>query len=137
MCANQGLEDNGYGARFLEGQFADVFLQRVALCAGYSIAIWKRGHVAELTDLDDDALSGFGRETVLAAKAIQRVFAPAKLNFETLGNELPHLHTHVVPRYIGDPAPGRSLLGAPGVDPTHNIDEEAFRSQLAQLRMCL
>jgi diadenosine tetraphosphate (Ap4A) HIT family hydrolase len=24
----------------------------------------------------------------------------------TLGNSIPHLHTHVVPRYLDDPAPG-------------------------------
>lgn len=51
----------------------------------------------------------------MAAKAVERLFAPAKLNFETLGNALPHLHTHIVPRFVGDPTPGRPLLGAPGV----------------------
>jgi len=32
-----------------------------------------------------------------------------------LGNLLPHLHTHIVPRYYGDPAPGRPL------DPSHAV----------------
>ena len=31
---------------------------------------------------------------------------PVKLNYDLLGNSLPHLHTHVVPRYADDPKPG-------------------------------
>jgi diadenosine tetraphosphate (Ap4A) HIT family hydrolase len=36
------------------------------------------------------------------------------MNFEILGNAVPHLHCHIKPRYYGDPAPGRpiSLDGA-------------------------
>lgn len=35
------------------------------------------------------------------------------MNFEMLGNSMPHLHTHVVPRYIDDGEPGH---------PPHFID---------------
>jgi diadenosine tetraphosphate (Ap4A) HIT family hydrolase len=31
------------------------------------------------------------------------------MNFEILGNAVPHLHCHVKPRYYGDPAPGRPI----------------------------
>ena len=34
------------------------------------------------------------------------MFEPVKVNYETLGNALPHLHTHVMPRYADDPKPG-------------------------------
>lgn len=134
MCANQGLEDNGFGVRFLEGAYADVFLQRLDLSPGYSIAIWKHEHVAELTHLSAEALAGFTAETVQAGKAIEELFDPAKLNFETLGNGLPHLHTHIVPRFIGDPAPGWPLIGAAGVRPKNNIAGDVFTEQLARLR---
>jgi len=40
------------------------------------------------------------------ARAVEAEFAPVKLNLFTLGNRVPHLHTHVVPRYLDDPAPG-------------------------------
>jgi diadenosine tetraphosphate (Ap4A) HIT family hydrolase len=134
MCGGDGQEDSGFGVRFLEGEFADVFLQRLDLCPGYSIAIWKHDHVAELTELSAEALAGFTAETVLAAKVLEALFAPAKINFETLGNSIPHLHTHIVLRYVGDPAPGQPLLNAPGVDPQHNIDEDRFQQQVSELR---
>ncbi|HEV3288196.1 MAG TPA: UTRA domain-containing protein, partial [Streptosporangiaceae bacterium] len=34
-------------------------------------------------------------------------YEPLKMNYETLGNSLPHLHTHLVPRYTEDPRPGQ------------------------------
>lgn len=35
------------------------------------------------------------------------------MNYLTLGNAVPHLHTHLIPRYYGDPAPGRPYLTGP------------------------
>jgi diadenosine tetraphosphate (Ap4A) HIT family hydrolase len=44
-----------------------------------------------------------------AGQALDRVFAPMKMNFQILGNAVPHLHAHILPRYYGDPAPHRPL----------------------------
>ncbi len=133
MCAGQHAEDNGFGLRILRGEFADVFLQRAAAVAGYAIAIWNDGHVAEPTDLDPVAAAGFWTETLRAAGAIRDRFAPAKLNFLTLGNAVPHLHTHIVPRYLDDPAPGHplpwDLIAA-----ARPMDEEQFTAQVEDLR---
>ena len=44
----------------------------------------------------------------------------AKMNYQLLGNCVPHLHAHIVPRPLLDPAPHRPLRwsyldeGAPG-----------------------
>jgi diadenosine tetraphosphate (Ap4A) HIT family hydrolase len=43
------------------------------------------------------------------AKAIEGVYQPGQLNYVTFGNAVPHVHTHIVPRYADDPAPGRPL----------------------------
>jgi diadenosine tetraphosphate (Ap4A) HIT family hydrolase len=44
-----------------------------------------------------------------AGAAIEAHLQPVKLNYLTLGNSLPHLHTHIVPRYADDPFPGRPV----------------------------
>jgi diadenosine tetraphosphate (Ap4A) HIT family hydrolase len=43
------------------------------------------------------------------ARMIEHVFAPCHMNYQLLGNSVPHLHVHLVPRYVDDPAPGRPL----------------------------
>jgi diadenosine tetraphosphate (Ap4A) HIT family hydrolase len=52
-------------------------------------------------------MCGFASEVRLISLGIERAYRPAKLNYLTLGNSLPHLHTHIVPRYTDDPDPGR------------------------------
>jgi diadenosine tetraphosphate (Ap4A) HIT family hydrolase len=133
MCANQGREDNGYGVRVLEGEFADVFLQRVTPLAGYAVAIWKHGHVVEPTDLDRDASIGFGQEVLDAATAIKTEFEPAKLNLLTLGNSIPHLHTHILPRYLDDPVPGHPLPWGL-IEAAGSIPEVEFQQQVGEIR---
>jgi diadenosine tetraphosphate (Ap4A) HIT family hydrolase len=69
-------------------------------------AIFQSTHcVAELHDLRPRARSEFLRDMSLVAEAMFRAFRPAKLNYELLGNTVPHLHWHLVPRYRDDPRP--------------------------------
>jgi diadenosine tetraphosphate (Ap4A) HIT family hydrolase len=39
----------------------------------------------------------------LLAAAIESCFRPDKLNYELLGNQVPHLHWHIFPRSRRDP----------------------------------
>jgi diadenosine tetraphosphate (Ap4A) HIT family hydrolase len=41
------------------------------------------------------------------------VFAPCHMNYQLLGNSVPHLHVHLVPRYLDDIAPGKPLPWEP------------------------
>jgi diadenosine tetraphosphate (Ap4A) HIT family hydrolase len=109
VCANQGLADSGWGVRFLQGSYADVYLWRSGTVRGYAVAIWNHDHVAEPTQLPAEQAAGYWLETLRAGVAIERHLRPVKLNYLTLGNALPHLHTHIVPRYADDPLPGRPL----------------------------
>jgi diadenosine tetraphosphate (Ap4A) HIT family hydrolase len=38
------------------------------------------------------------------ARALAAVYRPLKMNYELLGNEVPHIHWHLIPRLSGDPA---------------------------------
>ena len=37
------------------------------------------------------------------AQALANVFKPTKINYELLGNMVPHMHWHLVPRFESDP----------------------------------
>lgn len=68
---------------------------------GYCILV-SRQHATELSGLDDAARRAHLDEMCLLARAIETAFHPAKLNYELLGNQVPHLHWHLFPRYADD-----------------------------------
>jgi diadenosine tetraphosphate (Ap4A) HIT family hydrolase len=69
---------------------------------GYCILISRR-HATELYLLADAERRAYLDEMGLLAQAIAQAFAPHKLNYELLGNQVPHLHWHLFPRYKHDP----------------------------------
>ena len=69
---------------------------------GYCILV-ARSHARELYHLPDDVRRDFLDEMTLLGHAIDNAFQPRKLNCESLGNQVPHLHWHLFPRRHDDP----------------------------------
>ncbi len=69
---------------------------------GYCLVVAKR-HATELADLEKDERQGYLDDMCTVARAISKLFTPRKLNYELLGNQVPHLHWHLFPRYADDP----------------------------------
>ena len=69
---------------------------------GYCILVARR-HASELNQLLESERIAYFNEMCLLAKAIEVAFQPRKLNYELLGNQVPHLHWHLFPRYDHDP----------------------------------
>jgi diadenosine tetraphosphate (Ap4A) HIT family hydrolase len=107
MCAAGRPDEDEYGVRILAGRYSDAYLQRAAVQRGYTLVIWRGRHVVEPTELSAQEAGGYWLEVLEVARALQQHYRPLKMNYETLGNAVPHLHTHLVPRYVEDPAPGR------------------------------
>lgn len=89
--------------------YTTVWLQKYSSRPGYCVVVWRGEHVAEAFELDRERRAGYCLDVVAVAGAVQAVFDPVKMNTLTLGNNDPHLHSHVVPRYPADPSPGRPL----------------------------
>jgi diadenosine tetraphosphate (Ap4A) HIT family hydrolase len=68
---------------------------------GYCLLV-SRDHATELSQLGPNR-AAFLDEMALLAEAIETCFRPHKLNYELLGNQVPHLHWHLFPRYRDDP----------------------------------
>jgi len=89
---------------------------------GYTRVVLQ-AHRAEMTDLETPLRERVMR-AVWAVEAAQRaVLAPDKINLASLGNMVPHLHWHVIPRWRGDRhfpdavwAPARRTDDAPAVE---------------------
>jgi diadenosine tetraphosphate (Ap4A) HIT family hydrolase len=69
---------------------------------GYCILVARR-HATELYELTPDERRAYLDELCLLAQAVAACFRPHKLNYELLGNQVPHLHWHLFPRYTNDP----------------------------------
>lgn len=70
---------------------------------GFTRVIWNH-HVAEMTDLGEADRVRL-MQAVYRVESVQRsVLAPTKINLASLGNMVPHLHWHVIPRWADDPA---------------------------------
>src|SRR5262245_13611142 len=69
---------------------------------GYCLLV-ARQHARELFGLDDLTRRAYLDEMTLLARAIADCFRPHKLNYELLGNLVPHLHWHLFPRSASDP----------------------------------
>jgi diadenosine tetraphosphate (Ap4A) HIT family hydrolase len=136
MCATVGRGDNAFGVAVLTGEFAEVYLERRTRLPGYCVVVWRLGHVAEPTDLDDRQASGYWREVLAVGRAVRAQFDPVKMNYQTLGNTVPHLHTHVVPRYLDDPAPGGPIPWDDIFSPDP-VPEPDLHRQAARLRALL
>jgi diadenosine tetraphosphate (Ap4A) HIT family hydrolase len=68
---------------------------------GYCLLVSRR-HATELNQLDDSERRAYLDELCALAAVIEACFQPHKLNYELLGNQVPHLHWHVFPRYRHD-----------------------------------
>lgn len=134
-CAEVASAETANGEGFL---VADLDMSRLRLAAnqyvrGYCVLLCRR-HVREPYDLDREERVMFFEDMMRAGQALDRVFAPMKMNFQILGNAVPHLHAHILPRYYGDPAPHRPL------DPSAGqviLTAEEYAERIALIRAAL
>jgi diadenosine tetraphosphate (Ap4A) HIT family hydrolase len=79
---------------------------------GYCRVICNR-HVREMTDLEASARDRVMRVVFAAEEAVRRVMRPDKINLASFGNMVPHLHWHVIPRFVNDRHFPNSIWGEP------------------------
>ncbi len=105
MCGG-GADETPHGLRVFEGAWADGYIGRYPVRPGYAYVIWKGRHVAEPTELSSEETVGFWSDAARVAQAVEEQYQPAKMNWLSLGNGVPHLHIHLVPRPHEDPRAG-------------------------------
>lgn len=108
-----------------------AYLQRSANFRGYCVLVLKR-HAVELDDLSTEERSSLIEDIARTARAVRKVCRPRKLNYEILGNMVPHIHCHIIPRYETDPAWDRAAWFAlPDAD---TLSDEEYSALSAALR---
>jgi diadenosine tetraphosphate (Ap4A) HIT family hydrolase len=132
-CLQGRPDGDEWGVRFHAGQVSDAYLMRRPAQPGHSVVMFRGRHVPDPTELDPGELVAWWADLAVAARAITAVFEPCHLNYEIFGNAVPHVHAHVIPRYLDDAAPGRPLpdsIRAAAVA----LTADQLRDQVAALR---
>lgn len=68
---------------------------------GFCRVIWG-GHVKEMTDLTEPQRARLMAVVFATEAAVRDMLRPDKVNLASLGNQVPHLHWHVIPRFNDD-----------------------------------
>jgi diadenosine tetraphosphate (Ap4A) HIT family hydrolase len=93
-------------------------------------------HVRELTDLAEDERSRLMRAVFATESALRGLFQPDKMNLASFGNQVPHIHWHVIPRnaddpHFPDPSWGPARRAAPAG--RREVSDAAIAAKLAEL----
>jgi len=101
---------------------------------GYSF-VTLRWHEEELYNLSDKDRKSFLEDMSKVAQALSRTFSPDKMNYELLGNGMPHLHWHLIPRFKTDPFWGRPIWT--GSRKQKRLARADYDRIVSQLKTCL
>jgi diadenosine tetraphosphate (Ap4A) HIT family hydrolase len=71
---------------------------------GWTVLVLKR-HATELWQLAPLERATLMDEVTRVAQALAVAFEAVKMNYELLGNQVAHIHWHLIPRRADDPAP--------------------------------
>ena len=69
---------------------------------GY-IRVITQKHIKEFSELSNDEAVEIMKAVKKTEKAMIEFLKPDKINIAALGNMVPHLHIHIIPRYQNDP----------------------------------
>jgi len=105
---------------------------------GFCRVIWRQ-HVAEMSALATGEAQHLMKVVLATERALRRMVQPDKINLASLGNLVPHLHWHVIPRWKDDshfPAPiwaAAQRAGAARPVPTNANLLHALQAELSTM----
>ena len=122
ICTNDG------GELIWKNEDMRVILAPEPDYPGFCRVIWNT-HVSEMTSLAIADRSKLMQTVMKVEQAIMDVMQPDKVNLASLGNMVPHLHWHVIPRYQCD----ITFPGSVWSPPQREQDAEHLAKQLAKV----
>ncbi|CAH2030239.1 HIT family protein [Trichlorobacter ammonificans] len=120
--------------RIMEFSHSYLVLNRDQFFPGYCL-LFTREHVTELFHLERQVRQELMEEVCRVAAVLAPLFRADKINYELLGNMVPHIHWHLVPRRGDDPLWPRPIWAEPHRELL--LTPEAYRERTAAIRQAL
>jgi len=100
---------------------------------GYCVLFAKR-HITEMHQMPRGEAHELLDELMAVGKTLERVVKPLKLNYECLGNQEPHVHWHVFPRYSEDAMRLAPVWLRPEAERKATLEDDDRRGLIQALR---
>jgi len=120
--------------RIAEFEHSYLTLNRDQFFPGYCL-LHTRQHQTELFHLERLVRQELMEEVSQVAAALSACFQPDKLNYELLGNMVPHIHWHLVPRFSSEPLWPRPIWAEPHQELL--LAPEEYRHRCDTIRLTL
>lgn len=125
---------NETGGRVLmRSEYLRVIAPEDKVFPGMIRVIWNE-HLSEMTDLEPMQRSLLMQTVCQVEDLMRQVMRPDKINLASLGNYVPHLHWHIIPRWRDDVCYPESIWGIKQREVSSDwiSKKEALASQLFQ-----
>jgi len=108
-----------------------AYLHEDQFFTGWAVVVFKR-HATELFHLAPTERIQLMEEVSRFAKVLAEMFDAKKMNYGLLGNQMPHIHWHLIPRLANDVAPLEPVWRIP-----HDrlvLSAEQLRTTIGQIK---
>jgi diadenosine tetraphosphate (Ap4A) HIT family hydrolase len=134
FCQPQA-EANEFEVKVAGLRISTLCVVRSQVYYGYCVLKFNKRHVTGIEHLTEEEYNLFMQDLRQAALAITKAVNPDHMNYVTLGNIIPHLHYHIIPRYKNDPR-WRAPIWTTHVSEmtTKLLDEKGYEELVAKIR---
>lgn len=131
-------EPNDFWESVAELKVSTLCLMKNQAYRGHCILIYDTRHATSPEQLSTAEWTDFSVDAHLAVSALREVCRPDHFNVETLGNQMPHLHWQIIPRYKNDPRWGGPIwMTSPEEMPQAELSAHERKTLVDELRAAL
>jgi diadenosine tetraphosphate (Ap4A) HIT family hydrolase len=99
---------------------------------GYCLLLCKR-HIVEVHMMPRGEVHELLDEMLSVGRTLTELMNPLKLNYECLGNQEPHVHWHIVPRYADDAMRQAPIWVRPEAERKVQLEDSARHQLITQI----
>lgn len=115
-----------------------LYLDRDQRYSGRCLLTFNPRHEARWEQLDESESASFFADLRKAAIAVIGAVGPDHMNYASLGNVIPHLHWHLIPRFQSDPRWTKPVWTTHRgeAEPLY-VDDREYEELASRIRGCL
>lgn len=117
---------------------ATLYLEKIQTYRGHCVLLFDARHVTRIDELDTAEWARLASDIRATELALIKAFQPDHVNIASLGQVVPHLHWHIIPRCVGDPRWGGPIwTTSPDEMRKVYLEESQYSDLVATIRAAL